>query len=197
MCLLADPLSHVVRHLAQEGKEKMSGSSFDLLMQEIFDQKQRMDELIEENRDLRRQLTDLREGRGIYLEIDGKQFALNGDPLVTSPQIDSPPPDYLANNQTAPGMTLNEMPMDSIPETPLPGADEFEQIPGYFSQGDEEEAPTLTSTFLDEALIDELAATATTQMTAWKGSVTGKLPPIDEEEKAALRKELIGSFLLE
>src|SRR5947209_2104201 len=123
MCLVAGPLSHLVWHLAQEGKEKMSGSSFDLLMQEIFNQKQRMDELIEENRDLRRQLTDLREGRGIYLEIDGKQFALNGEPLVASPQVDSPSADFLANNQTAPDMTLNEAPMDSIPETPLPVID--------------------------------------------------------------------------
>ena len=45
-----------------------------------------------------------------------------------------------------------------------------------------------------------VAAAATSQMPVWRGSQTRKLPPVDlsdEEEKAALRKQLIGSFLLE
>ena len=48
-------------------------------------------------------------------------------------------------------------------------------------------------------LIDEFAAAATSPMTpaVWQGTMTGKAATIDEEEKAALRKQLIGSFLLE
>ena len=64
----------------------MAGSSFELLMQEIFNQKQRMDELLEENHTLRHQLTDLRAGHGIFLEICGRRFALNTENLPTPSQ---------------------------------------------------------------------------------------------------------------
>jgi cell division protein FtsB len=49
---------------------------FDQLAQEIFKQKQRMDQLEAENRELHRQLAELRAGRGIYVDISGRRFSL-------------------------------------------------------------------------------------------------------------------------
>lgn len=49
---------------------------FDQLAQEIFKQKQRMDQLEAENRELHRQIAELRAGRGIYVDISGSRFAL-------------------------------------------------------------------------------------------------------------------------
>ena len=184
----------------------MSGSSFELIMQEVLNQKQHLEELIEENQDLKRQLADLRGGRGIFLDIFGKQFALMGGPVVTSSQVVSPSQDSPASYQETISMALSEAPMSTIPETPLPSYDEFEQAANYLDQeveevSEEEVLQTMTpsSTFLEDMLIDEFAAATTSPMTAavWQGAATRKAEAIDEEEKAALRKELIGSFLLE
>lgn len=184
----------------------MSGSSFELIMKEVLNQKQRMEELIEENQDLKRQLTDLREGRGISLDICGKQFALIGSLAAASPQVASPSQDSPASYHETISMPLSEAPMSTTPETPLPSYDEFEQAETYPDQeveevSEEEVLQTVTpsSTFLEDMLMDELAAAATTPMTAavWQGAVARQATTIDEEEKAALRKDLIGSFLLE
>src|SRR5947209_211049 len=90
----------------------MGGSSFELLMQEIFNQKQCMDQLIAENEDLQRQLADLRAGRGILLEICAKQFALYGETIVATPQSISPNPAQDSPNleQPATNMMLNQVP---------------------------------------------------------------------------------------
>lgn len=174
----------------------MGGSSFELLMQEIFNQKQSMDELLEENHNLRSQLADLRAGRGIILGICGQQFALNTEETSASPQIISPLQDSPVAEQATISMPLHGATMDSIPETP----DQIEQLPDYSSQMEDETTELRPSNFLEEMLIDEFAAVSTTQIPTWKGSQTRKLPTIDEideDEKVALRKQLIGSFLLE
>lgn len=184
----------------------MSGNSFELIMQEVLNQKQRMEELIEENQDLKHQLANLREGRGIFLDICGKQFALNGSPAAAASQVASPSQDSHASYQDTISMPLSEAPMSSTLETPLPSYDEFEQAVNYPDQeveevSEEEVLQTVTpsSTFLEDMLIDEFAAATTTPMTAavWQGTDDRQAATIDEEEKAALRKELIGSFLLE
>jgi hypothetical protein len=61
------------KHVLKE-KTTMGDSHFDMLMQEILRHKRIMDHLKEENRELRRQLADLREARGIYLDICGNRF---------------------------------------------------------------------------------------------------------------------------
>jgi hypothetical protein len=184
----------------------MSDSSFELIMQEVLNQKQRLEDLIEENQDLKRQLTDLREGHGILLNICGEQFTLVRGEVVASPQGVSQLQDFSASYQETVNMTLSEAPMGTVPETPLPSYDEFEQAASYLDQEVEEvneeevlQTATPSSTLLEDMLIDEFAAAATTPMTAavWQGDATRKDSSIDEEEKAALRKELIGSFLLE
>ena len=96
--------------------------------------------------------------------------------------------------------------MSTSLETPLPSYDEFEQAANYPDQEVEEvseenvlQPVTPSSTFLEDMLIDEFAAAATSPMSAavWQGGVSEKAASIDDKEKAALRKELIGSFLLE
>jgi cell division protein FtsB len=54
----------------------MDGNYFDQIAQEIIKQKQLMDQLEAENRELRQRLADLRAGRGIFVEIAGSRFAL-------------------------------------------------------------------------------------------------------------------------
>lgn len=196
----------------------MGGSSYELIMQEVLNQKQRMDDLLAENRELRRQLADLREGRGIFLEIEGIQFALMNDMLVDTshlqavctprdtPAIVEPTPTPMPVAVPVSVATSDETVIGTIPETPLPTTDEFTPIAQFSDEvEDEEELPTPTttttptqhSTFLEEMLIDEFASAATSPMAVWRGPETRKLDVIDEERKAALRKELIGSFLLE
>ncbi len=58
----------------------MDGNSFDHIAQELFKQKQLMDQLVAENRELRQQLAELRAGRGIFVDIFGSRFALRDSP---------------------------------------------------------------------------------------------------------------------
>ena len=58
----------------------MDGSYFDQLAQELFKQKQIMDHLEAENRELRKLLANLRAGRGIFVEIAGSRFSLRDSP---------------------------------------------------------------------------------------------------------------------
>src|SRR5579863_5646463 len=212
----------------------MGGNSFERIMQEIANQKQHLEDLLEENHLLRSQLADLREGRGIFVEIDGQRFTLSNE-SITASQLNSTALEALAsshNGQSSPNgptsleiiysvepetpLLLDDIPALSAsdtpnpqsyiqPITPLPVVAEDEHA--WASDLDQPDQPDqhmqeiphtpLSSTFLEEMLVDEFADAATYQMTAHKRPNTKKLPPIDEEEKAALRKELMGSFLLE
>ena len=190
----------------------MSGSSFELLMNEVLNQKRIMDELLAENHSLRRQLADLRGGRDIFLEIQGQIFSLDGETALRSPQVDPTAQDFsIAERATTftPASETMEQTVTVMPvseagiatgtskETPMPSTELFEQLP-YPLNSEEEEAPETTSTCLEDMLVDEFATAATSPMAVWKGAKkTRKLTDIDEEDKATLRKELIGSFLLE
>jgi cell division protein FtsB len=54
----------------------MDRDYFSQIAQAILKQKQRMEQLEAENRELRRYLDDLRTGRGIFVEISGRRFPL-------------------------------------------------------------------------------------------------------------------------
>src|SRR6266581_1201942 len=110
---------------------------FELIMQELLHQKQLLEDLEAENRELRQQLADLREGCGVFIEILGKQFSLIGDAFASSATT----PIAVWQGPTTPAS------VPAAPATPAPA--------------------------------------------------TAKLPTIDEDEKAALRRELVDSFLLE
>lgn len=178
----------------------MGGSSFELLMQEIFNQKQNMDKLLEENHNLRHQLAELRAGRGIILEIHGQQFALNTEEAGTAFQTTSPTQASSVADQATMSIALAETIISPTPATAHPDSGQVEPFPDDLEQVQVETAEMHPPTFLEEMLIDEFAAASTTQMPSWRGSQTRKLPvidDIDEDQKAALRKQLIGSFLLE
>jgi hypothetical protein len=173
-------------------------SSFEHLMQEILNQQQRLKDLEAENQELRRQLADLRGGRGIVLDIQHKTFALSGGPVAASTERTPAPerPSLVAQQ----GSAKASPPFSSIlpdPETPVPGA-----VGGSIEDA---EAPSLSPTFLEDLLYDEFAAAATNPHTSQ--SAAGSIPTsgedaaasevLDEQKKATLRRELMGSFLLE
>lgn len=51
-------------------------NSFDQLAQEIFRQKQTMDNLRTENEELHRQIAELKDGRGVFVMIGDKRYSL-------------------------------------------------------------------------------------------------------------------------
>ncbi len=193
----------------------MGGSSFELIMQGVQRQQQLMEEMIAENHELRRQLAELRTGRGIVLNVEGIQFTLGNEEITNhSLQSQIAPIDQMNQDTSAPATfeatpatSIITVPMGTIPETPYPSTDEFDQIPQFTAELEMEDAevalPSVpASSFLEDMLIDEFAAAATSPMAVWKSPapITRKLTAIDlddESQKATLRKELIGSFLLE
>ncbi len=169
----------------------MGGSNFNLIAQELLKQKQMMDELEVENRDLRQQLANLREGRGISIEIAGQRFALNGqltqqeDAQVLSPDpIETPAP-----NTTIP-LTPPLIAIDMPTIITELSAEEIAQI------NTPEEEKQKATPFLEEIMLDEFATALTSPLAVWQGPEK-KQEQIDDEQKAALRRELMGSYLLE
>lgn len=187
----------------------MGGSSFDVITQEVLKQQAIMQQLEEENRELRRQLTDLREGRGILIQIGPQCFALNVDVETNSPRV-VPAPAPVAQIQTEPD-EITEMqtqlpdvadaPTMMIVEVEIKAATEAQKrvTTAPLVEEEEQEEDTFTPTFLEEMMIDEFASASTNKMAVWSGPVKKQEQPeiTDEEKKAALRRELIGSFLLE
>jgi len=182
----------------------MGGSNFDALMQEILKHRRIMEQLEEENRELRRQITDLREGRVISIEICGQRFSLAAElttasaraiPTAAPVSYTTPVPEVSALITPTPQQTtilyeaepdVTEAPTIAMPQTPSSVTELTKE---------EEDTPT----FLEEIMIDEFAAasTATTSpMSVWSPPAR-KQQNTDEEERAALRRQLIGSFLLE
>lgn len=194
----------------------MSGSSFDAIAQAILQQQQVMEKLKEENRELRRQLAELRAGHGVFVEIGGQQIALSqllqdDVPHTPSTEIILPSDTQVAKTETdmAPSVvdspaaaTESLQPTDprtrtpdfpkTVPVTPARQADKQEEQKTP-AASNEQKAP---STFLEEMMIDEFSAAMTSPMAVWTGPAK-QAEITDEEKKAALRKELMGSFLLE
>jgi hypothetical protein len=170
---------------------KTSGSSFELIKQEVLKQKQLFEDLQTENDELHRQLVDLREGRGIFVEILGTRFPLTEEAVSVSPAaVSTTEVDPALQETTA---IFSEALPSSLPETPLPTTElTVEEVP--------EEQPTIASSampdYLEEALLDEFSNASTSQMAVWSGPITNP-PEFDEKEKEILRRELSGSFMLE
>ena len=183
-----------------------SGSSFETIFDEILKQKQLLEDLQAENESLRQQLTDLRAGRGIFLDILGQRFPLTDNSNVSSLAIVSnevvkddtapvPAAILTAQAETAQQETA-AIPNEALSppsETPIP-SDDF--LVEEVSENDALFPVPASSTFLEEAMIDEFSAASTQQMGVWSGPITNH-PTLDEDEKATLRRELMGSFLLE
>jgi hypothetical protein len=166
-----------------------NGNGFELIMQEVLTQQQHMEELEAENRELRRQVADLRAGRGIFVEVLGTRFSLNEEPVVAFPDS-ALTQELIPAPEQQPTSTI-EIPTTPIPEASLPDTEEVqEEIP-------EEGSLLPSSSFLEEMLLDEFSSVATSPMAIWSGSTKKSTPINEEEEKASLRRELVDSFLLE
>ena len=165
-----------------------NGNGFELIMQEVLTQQKVMEELEAENRELRRQLAGFREGQGVFVEVLGTRFSLNMEPLVVSPES-ALTQELVPATQEQPMSTI-EVPTTPIPETALSSTEEVHEEMPY-------EASLLpSSAFLEEMMLDEFSSVATSPMAIWTGSAK-KSTPINDEEKATLRRELVDSFLLE
>lgn len=195
--------------------------SFDIITQQVKAQQQVMEQLEEENRELRRHLTDLRTGHGIFLEIEGKRFPLlmQNDAALHSASPDAPPPVEVQSVQDkevtttkstgqdvteTPTIAMSEVEINHVPAPApeMPRSISTAQLPAI-DEEEEQKQETYTPSFLEEAMLDEFAAAATSPMAVWTGPITpvNKQPETvegsDEEKKAILRKELTGSFLLD
>lgn len=174
---------------------KTNGSNFELILQEVLKQKQLMEDLHSENDELHRQLTELREGRGIFVDILGKRFPLVSEPVSVSPDAITSEGDDISFQKTA--EIRSEALASSTPETPVPTLESSveeaqENQPDYVP-------PPFMSSYLEEAMLDEFSEAATREMgqaAVWSGPNTNP-PSFDEKEKESLRRELSGSFLLE
>ena len=176
---------------------KTSSSNFELILQEVLKQKQLLEDLQKDNDELNRQLTELREGRGIFVEILGERYPLLGEATSVSPDAVATVDTDLSLQDTT--EILSEALPYSEHETSEPvletsSEEELEDLPIYV-------APTMSS-YLEEAMLDEFSAAATREMAqvaVWygpSGPITNP-PTFDEQEKENLRRELSGSFLLE
>jgi len=174
---------------------KTSSSSFELIMDELIKQKQLLEDLQTENDELYRQLAELREGRGIFIEILGNRFSLVEEPVSVDGGVF--PEEVLAETGDPSLNEIADIPDEatasSLPETPVPSTEfMMEEMPEDLSPS----AFPATPASLEEVLLDEFANAATKQMAAWTGPITN--PPVfDDQEKETLRRELSGSFLLE
>jgi hypothetical protein len=220
----------------------MDGSNFDLLVQEVLKQQNMMEELEKENRELRRQLADLRTGRGIFINICGKNFTFGDESTENTPtaaaaakaqaadeagpaeEIEAPVPPERASAAEPATATETGEPAEVVAAA-LPDEQQAQAVAAASAaQASEQEsevaaapiaqvaepkpeavaaAPAIqaagSATFLEEIMIDEFAVAATKPMSVWNGPVNPapKREDIDEEQKARLRRELTGSFLLE
>jgi len=180
----------------------MSSNSFEFILEEVLNQKRILEELQAENEALRQQLADMHAGKGISIDILGQRYVLSyEEDGVSSPELvaaitthevpdaqPSQPIEPISDGETA---FIDETP---VPERALRDtSDDFllEEI-----SGDGTPFPATASSFLEEAMLEEFANATTRQMHVWTGPITDH-PGLNEQEKASLRRELMGSFLLE
>lgn len=180
-----------------------SGTSFDLILEEVLKQKRVLEELQAENEALRQQLDDLRAGKGISIDIVGQLFSLHPEdqaplpeamPDASQQEVHTPSPEEVPSVAVGPvseGVTavLNEVPADEARDSS--GDFLLEEVSDNGTP-----FPATASSFLEEAMLEEFANASTHQMNVWSGPITDH-PTLDEHEKASLRRELMGSFLLE
>ncbi len=174
----------------------MSDSSFEFILQALRSQKQRLEELQAENSELHQQLTALRNGHGIFVEILGTPFALvktqQSGEMQASTMIQDAPTMQIAQTILAPMLP-------NVPETPRP----LEPIEGHIAlqdQATEEISPFLSPapSFLEEVDEDDFLNSVSSPIAIWSGEETNpRQKNVEEDENAALRRQLIGSFLLE
>lgn len=187
----------------------MGGSSFDLIAQELQEQQRIMGEMKAENYLLRQQVSDLRNGRGIFLEINGAPLELASLWSQSAPLAETSQPEIQSQVSTSIPETLRAIELK--PLEPLPAVAEVEQTEHEEKDTSVPErqrsttvpladtSATKTSTFLEEIMLDEFRSALTAPNPVWHApQQTIEKPELSaDEKKATLRRELMGSFLLE
>ena len=179
----------------------MGGSGFDTILQEVQRQQVRLEQVQNENRELHQQLSDLRAGKGIFLEINGLSI-----PLKT--QMEATPSDSSHTTSTsAPTKRIV-----STQEVEIPGAQSQKTSPETTTQEQREEqhapAPIVEQvdngkekvpqpTFLEEIMLQEIESTLTAPIPTAQRAVDERNTPSTEENKDDLRRALKGSYILE
>lgn len=146
-----------------------SDRGFEQIMAAVLEQRQVWEKLQAENRELRQQLVDLRAGRGIYVEIANQRFELVWESGKATAR--------LAESAS------------SGKRTPAPAGKETRNAAQPLSPA--------SSGVLEEMLLDELSSAMKNRMSAPGAGDHNSSAPLNEEQKAHLRRELSGSFLLE
>ena len=174
---------------------KPNGSGFEQIMEELLKQKQVLEDMEAENQELHRQLADLRAGRGIVIDILGQHFSLTAEPVVAAQEEEIRVHAADVSMQETSMISISEEKgyLPSIPETPMPDMD---VVMEELSEDTSPSRPAVSPIFLEEMLLEEFTSAAGNQLSVWSGPVS-KTGEIDEAEKAVLRRELMGSFLLE
>jgi hypothetical protein len=209
----------------------IKGNNFEHIAQEIIHLQQRMAALRAENTDLRQQLSNLRSGRTILVEIAGKRFSFSVDateaPAQNAVDATEAPAQNAVDATEAPAQNAVDAPKapaqeatttPALPEQPstppiqlepsssisstvevpqdYPTTPRIKALQDEEKDDAEEKNRARPSTFLEEIMLDEFAAAASTPLAIWTGPLK-KPEPISEDQKEALRRELMGSFLLE
>jgi hypothetical protein len=147
----------------------MQQEYFDQLMQAMLQQQQVWEQLKEENRQLRRQLTNLRAAQGVLLIIEGKRFRLTEEADENTPTTDP--------------VAVSVAPLQPAVPTPESAAQGEEQadarLPGR------EEIRSNTGAFQKRRLTPLPPSSAQQQI------------PTLQDTQAGLQRELAGSFLLD
>lgn len=192
---------------------KTSGNNFEAIVDEVLKQKQVLEQLLEENKALQQELAALRAGKDLYVEILGHRI-----PLILTNQESSAETEAALKEDTLP--TAIVTPADqrkeeialqettAIPDMRARDTETAESEQAFVIEEVSENGVPITvsssSTFLEDELIDEFSNAATRQMGVWTANSASPnpisnvpAPSLGEEEKAALRRELMGSFLLE
>lgn len=166
----------------------MGDNYFERLGRELLQQKRLMDKLKEENRELRRQLAELREGRGIFLKIGDQRFALlaNGEAAALENNMDNTDTSIKITGKSA---TLSEK--STAEETLQRGREEKEPVPVEAAKA--KEVP-----FLEEVMLDEFASALTNPVPGIPTTAGPKEKQKNAyEEQRRLRQDLQGSYILE
>ncbi|HLZ63746.1 MAG TPA: hypothetical protein VKR06_43000 [Ktedonosporobacter sp.] len=189
----------------------MEDSYFDLIAQELLKQQHHMEQLMRENQELRHQLAQLRAGKGIFIAIGGQQIA-----LMEEESLSAAPPTMTAHSQ-APLQAA----ASSIGAAATALAEPSNHHRAVSAPAQENEGIDLPS-FLEEIMLDEFAAAMTNPVAAIVAPAKKNEPTsaplslpsptnnaaslvvegdnvrqIEDEQKAALRRELMGSYMLE
>lgn len=169
----------------------MNSESFDLITQELLKHQRTMELLQAENQELRQQIADLRDGRGIFIEINGQRFALNVSFISQTSSVELSPP----TQQSDP--VINEKSVEENTEgLAVKNAERASQI-----ENNKQEKTNNNITFLEEIMISEFASDLTSPLTLLQdpiGQQEGQnQEKSEEDQKAVLRRDLMGSYLLD